>query len=76
MNVFSSLTHARSGLSSWCNDYNDHRPHSGLGWRTTAEFAETINLDVMRSRNRSATQHGATSTNTLTQSRRSELKTG
>lgn len=29
--LFSSLNQARSTLSTWCNDYNDHRPHSGLG---------------------------------------------
>ena len=48
-----SLTHARSALSRWCNDYNDHRPHSGLGWLTPAEFAQTINPRrdaVLRSR--------------------------
>ncbi|MGZ2441981.1 hypothetical protein ACVI55_004417 [Sinorhizobium medicae] len=41
--LFSSLTHARSALSNWRSDYNDHRPHSGLGWMTPAEFAQTIN---------------------------------
>src|SRR4030095_15287295 len=39
--LFSSLTHARSALSNWRSDYNDHRPHSGLGWLTPAEFAQT-----------------------------------
>jgi putative transposase len=29
--LFWSLTHARSARSNWCSDYNDHRPHSGLG---------------------------------------------
>lgn len=28
---FSSLIHARSALSNWRSDYNDHRLHSGLG---------------------------------------------
>jgi putative transposase len=41
--LFSSLAHVRSGLSNWRSDYNDHRPHSGLGWLTPAEFAQTIN---------------------------------
>ena len=41
--LFSSLTHARSALSNWRSDYNDHRPHSGLGWMTPAEFAQIIN---------------------------------
>ena len=46
--LFSSLTHARSALSNWRSDYNDHRPHSGLGWMTPAKFAQTINPRRMR----------------------------
>jgi putative transposase len=41
--LFSSLPQARLALSSWRSDYNVHRPHSGLGWLTPAEFAQTIN---------------------------------
>jgi len=76
--LFSSLTHARSALSNWRSDYNDHRPHSGLGWLTPAEFAQTINprRDAVRSRNGSAPQPAATDANTTTQNRWSELKTG
>ncbi|EJK86068.1 transposase [Rhizobium sp. AP16] len=77
--LFSSLTYARSALSNWRSDYNDHRPHSGLGWLTPAEFAQTINPRrdaVLRSRNGSAPQPAATAPNTATQNRRSELKTG
>jgi putative transposase len=77
--LFSSLTHARSALSSRCNDYNDHRPHSGLGWLTPAEFAQSINPRrdaALRSQNGSAPQHATTAPNTTTQNRRSELKTG
>lgn len=77
--LFSSLNQARSTLSTWCNDYNDHRPHSGLGWLTPAEFAQTINprRDAGSSRrNGSAPQPAATAPNTATQNRRSELKTG
>jgi putative transposase len=77
--LFSSLTHARSALSSWCNDYNDHRPHSSLGWLTPAEFAQSINPRrdaALRSQNSSAPQHAATAPNTTTQNRRSKLKTG
>ncbi|MDK1377238.1 transposase [Sinorhizobium sp. 6-70] len=40
--LFSSLTRARSALLNWRSDYNDNRPHSGLGWLTPAEFAQTI----------------------------------
>jgi len=71
--LFSSLTHARPALSSWCNDYNDHRPHSGLGWLTPAEFAQTINPPrdaVLRSRNGSAPQPAATAQNAATTNRR------
>jgi putative transposase len=77
--LFSSLTHVRSALSSWRNDYNDHRPHSGLGWLTPAEFAQTINPRpdaMLRSRDGSAPQPAATAKNTATQNRRSEFKTG
>ena len=77
--LFSSLTHARSALLNWRSDYNDHRPHSGLGWMTPAEFAQTINPRrdaVLRSRNGSAPQPAATAPNTATQNRWSELKTG
>lgn len=76
---FSSLTHARSALLNWRIDYNDHRPHSGLGWMTPAEFAQTINPRrdaVLRSRNGSAPQPAATAQNAATQNRGSELKTG
>nr|WP_152338434.1 IS3 family transposase [Pseudorhizobium flavum] len=77
--LFSSLIHARSALSNWRSDYNHHRPHSGLGWLTPAEFAQTINPRrdaVLRSRNGSAPHPAATAANTATQNRRSELKTG
>ncbi|MBQ0711321.1 MULTISPECIES: IS3 family transposase [unclassified Ochrobactrum] len=77
--LFSSLTLARSALLNWRSDYNDHRPHSGLGWMTPAEFAQTINPRrdaVLRSRNGSAPQPAATAPNTATQNRWSELKTG
>jgi putative transposase len=77
--LFSSLTHARSALSNWRSDYNHHRPHSGLGWLTPAEFAQTINPRrdaVLRRRNGSAPHPAATAANTASQNRRSELKTG
>lgn len=55
--LFSSLAHSRSALSNWRSDYNDHRPHSGLGWLTPAEFAQSTNPRrnaVLCSRNGSA----------------------
>ncbi|TBD71746.1 IS3 family transposase, partial [Rhizobium ruizarguesonis] len=61
--LFSSLAHARSALSNWRSDYNNQRPHSGLGWLTPAEFAQTLNPRrdaVLRSRNGSAPQPAAT----------------
>ncbi|TAV45376.1 hypothetical protein ELI30_27370 (plasmid) [Rhizobium leguminosarum] len=70
---------ARSALSNWRSDYNDQRPHSGLGWLTPAEFAQTINPRrdaVLRSRNGSAPQPAATASNTATKNRWSELKIG
>ncbi|WFT84810.1 IS3-like element ISRle4 family transposase [Rhizobium leguminosarum] len=77
--LFSSLAHARSALSNWRSDYNDQRPHSGLGWLTPAEFAQTLNPRrdaVLRSRNGTAPQPAATEPTTATKNRWSELKTG
>ena len=77
--LFSSLPHARSALSNWRSDYNDHRPHSGLCWLTPAEFAQTINPRrdaVLRSRNGSAPQPAAKTPNTATKNRWGELKIG
>ncbi|TAY09974.1 IS3 family transposase, partial (plasmid) [Rhizobium ruizarguesonis] len=74
--LFSSLAHARSALSNWRSDYNDQRPHSGLGWLTPAEFAQTLNPRrdaVLRSRNGSAPQPAATEPTTATKNRWSEL---
>ncbi|TBB63801.1 IS3 family transposase, partial (plasmid) [Rhizobium ruizarguesonis] len=57
----------------------DQRPHSGLGWLTPAELAQTLNPRrdaVLRSRNGSAPQPAATEPTTATKNRWSELKTG
>ncbi len=40
--LFPSLSHARATLAAWRMDYNIERPHSRLGWRTPAEFAQTF----------------------------------
>lgn len=39
--LFSTLHQAPVELTIWRNDYNHHRPHSGLGWQTPSEFAKT-----------------------------------
>jgi len=39
--LFSTLHQVRVELATWRNDYNQHRPHSGLGWLTPSEFAKT-----------------------------------
>ena len=39
--LFSTLHQARVELATWKNDYNHHRPHSGLGWLTPSEFAKS-----------------------------------
>ena len=40
--LFTSLDHAREILKAWQHDYNNHRPHSGLGWLTPSEFANYL----------------------------------
>ena len=41
--LFPSLPHIRASLTSWRADYNINRPHSGLGWMTPNEYADTFN---------------------------------
>ena len=36
---FTSLAEARIRISGWRRDYNEHRPHNALNYRTPAEFA-------------------------------------
>jgi putative transposase len=38
--LFSTLHQAHAELATWRNNYNHHRPHSGLGWLTPSEFAK------------------------------------
>jgi putative transposase len=35
--LFTSLDHARLALGQWRRDYNENRPHSGLGGATPLE---------------------------------------
>ena len=37
--VFESVRSARRQTSAWREDYNDHRPHSSLGYLTPGEYA-------------------------------------
>ena len=43
--LFSTLSKARSAISSWKEDYNQHRPHSVLGNITPAECATKSTLE-------------------------------
>lgn len=36
---FEDLVHARQVIADWRKDYNEHRPHSSLGYQTPAAFA-------------------------------------
>ena len=38
-NWFQNVKDAREKITAWKEDYNHHRPHSALGYRTPAEFA-------------------------------------
>ena len=43
--LFSTLSEARSAITSWKEDYNNHRPHSALGNMPPAEFAIKSTLE-------------------------------
>lgn len=78
--LFSSLAHARAMLAKWRADYNVHRPHSGLGWQTPAEFAHTFprREPALRNPASSAPAHAAPAQPAQQgkSNRQSELKTG
>lgn len=40
--LFTSLGQAKIALEDWRRDYNHVRPHSRIGWRTPAEYAEEL----------------------------------
>jgi len=40
--LFHGLDHARAVIREWVEDYNTCRPHSSIGYRTPAAYAETI----------------------------------
>lgn len=45
--LFSSLAEARSVITLWKEDYNQHRPHSALGNIPPAEFAVKTALEKL-----------------------------
>jgi transposase InsO family protein len=40
--LFFGLDHARSAIAEWADDYNNFRPHSSLGYQTSADYAGII----------------------------------
>lgn len=44
--LFSTLAKARQQIRAWQDDYNHHRPHSGLGNMTPAEFVAMKGLEM------------------------------
>jgi len=49
--LFYDLDHARSVIARWVGSYNQHRPHSPLGYRTPAAYATFITATDDRLRN-------------------------
>jgi len=43
---FRDLSEARRKVRAWRREYNHERPHSSLGYRTSAEFAATLPFAV------------------------------
>ena len=41
--LFLNVPEVRYVLDEWRLDYNHHRPHSSLDWKTPAAFAATLN---------------------------------
>jgi putative transposase len=79
--AFTTLHQARVELANWRNDYNHHRPHSGLGWLTPSEFAKTATSAQAKAMDAAlldvyAPMAFAQPAQKPTINRRSELKTG
>lgn len=47
-NWFFNVKEARRNIRAWQNDYNNCRPHSSLGYRTPAEFAEAAGVRALQ----------------------------
>jgi transposase InsO family protein len=43
---FDTVSHARARSAAWREEYNQHRPHSSLGYQTPAEFARRCAASV------------------------------
>jgi putative transposase len=41
--LFFGLDHAPTKIADWADDYNEQRPHSALGYLTTAAYAANLN---------------------------------
>jgi putative transposase len=39
---FASLSHMRRVIKAWREDYNEHRPHSALGYLPPAKYAAAL----------------------------------
>ena len=42
---FLSLDDARTKIETWCDEYNYHRPHSSLGYRSPKEFMDDSKME-------------------------------
>jgi putative transposase len=49
--IFFDLDHARAVLANWVERYNNHRPHSALGYLTPSAFADNFTATGDRLRN-------------------------
>ena len=47
--LFRSLSHTRAVLEAWRADYNNQRPHSRLGWMSSAIYAAARRSAALRS---------------------------
>jgi putative transposase len=77
--LFTSLAQVRIALRCWRADYNDHRPHSKLGWKTPSEFARTCHPRrdlALRYAEGSAPAPVASTAQQGNPNARSELRTG
>lgn len=68
LEVFESIPAARRLTAAWKDEYNNHRPHSSLGYRTPSQFASQCAASASVAALPSLQQHTAeASSSTITQ---------
>jgi putative transposase len=74
--LFRSLAHTRAVLEAWRIDYNNERPHSGLGWMSPAIYAAQRRSAALRYADGSAPRTASATAHTGITERQTPIANG